>query len=197
MKGVKWMRKKPSPIVLRRVVASLLVIGALSVGIYYLFQESEVSEKKDDPDIVSIGRPAPDFTLPRLNGESVSLHDYREKIIFLNFWATWCLPCRKEMPSMEKLYQTLKGEPFEILAVSIDSSGADVVAPFMADYQLSFPALLDTDAIVMRRYNVNNIPQTFIIDKEGVIVSKFIGSRDWAEEKEIQYIKDLVRKQAE
>jgi len=188
------MNKKLSLRILKRVLAILLVLGAAGTGIYFMFQPAGISGTAAAPTVVAIGQPAPDFTLPNLNGKLVSLHDNKGKIIFLNFWATWCVPCRKEMPSMEKLYQALKGEPFEILAVSIDSYGADVVAPFMADYQLSFPALLDTDGTVRRRYNVNNIPQTFIIDKEGVIVSKFIGSHDWSDEKEIQHFRDLVQR---
>ena len=85
------------------------------------------------------GVPAPNFTLPDLDGKMVSLADYRGKVVFLNIWATWCPPCVEEMPSMEKLYQALKDEDFEILAVSIDVSGAKAVTPFYEKTQAEFP----------------------------------------------------------
>jgi len=117
----------------------------------------------------------------------VSLSDYKGKVVFLNIWATWCPPCREEMPSMEKLYQKLKGEDFEILAVSIDVLGARAVAPFMKEYKLSFPALLDPEGTVQRLYGTTAIPESFIIAKDGVIVSKVTGAKDWASPDTIRF----------
>jgi peroxiredoxin len=101
---------------------------------------------------LELGLPAPDFTFPDLNGKVVSLSDYKGKVVFINIWATWCLPCREEMPSMQKLYDQFKGEAFEILAVSIDSAGRKAVAPFMRELNLTFPALLDTRGDIRSLY---------------------------------------------
>jgi thiol-disulfide isomerase/thioredoxin len=124
----------------------------------------------------------------------VSLSDYRGKVVFLNIWATWCPPCREEMPSMEKLYRELRGEGFEILAVSIDALGAKAVAPFMKEYRLSFPALLDPEGTVQQLYGTTGIPESFIIDKKGIIAEKIIGARNWATPEVIRFFRNLIQK---
>ena len=140
------------------------------------------------------GAPAPDFSLPDLDGKMVSLAGYKGKVVFLNIWATWCAPCVEEMPSMEKLYQELKDEAFEILAVSIDESGVKTVLPFMKKHKLSFPALTDTEGIFKSLYQTTGVPETFIIDKDGIIIEKAIGPRDWATPGAIRYFRKLIQK---
>ncbi|MBI4596320.1 MAG: TlpA family protein disulfide reductase [Candidatus Tectomicrobia bacterium] len=140
-----------------------------------------------------MGSYAPNFTLKDLNGKTVSLTDYRGKVVFLNLWATWCPPCREEMPSMQKLYDQLQGQEFEILAVSIDSDGARSVGPFMNKYGLTFPALLDTDNRVARLYRVTGVPESFIIDKKGVIKKKIIGPMDWSSESARSFFYSLLK----
>ncbi len=135
---------------------------------------------------------APDFTFPDLNGKMVSLSDFRGKVVFLNIWATWCPSCVEEMPSMEKLYQEMKGEDFEILAVSIDVQGAKIVIPFIEKYKLSFPALIDSGGRIKRLYQTTGVPETFIIDKEGIIVQKIIGPRDWSSADAFRYFRNLL-----
>jgi cytochrome c biogenesis protein CcmG/thiol:disulfide interchange protein DsbE len=93
-------------------------------------------------------------------------------VVLLNIWATWCPPCVEEMPSMEKLHQELKDDGFEILAVSIDVSGAKAVIPFMKKHKLSFPALTDTKGAIKSLYQTTGVPESFIIDKDGIIVEK-------------------------
>ena len=143
---------------------------------------------------VKVGLPAPNFTFPGLDGKKVSLTDFKGKVVFINIWATWCPPCREEMPSMEKLYQELKGEDFEILAVSIDTSGAKVVAPFMKEYKLSFPALLDTEGTIQDLYGTTGVPESFIINKEGIIEEIVIGPRDWATPEVVRFLRNLIQK---
>ncbi len=138
------------------------------------------------------GVAAPDFTFPDLNGKMVSLSDFRGKVVFLNIWATWCPSCVDEMPSMEKLYQEMKGEDFEILAVSIDVQGAKIVIPFMEKYKLSFPALIDSRGRIKSLYQTTGVPETFIIDKEGIIVLKIIGPRDWSSADAFRYFRNLL-----
>jgi len=122
---------------------------------------------------------APDFTLPDVEGRPVRLRDFRGKLVFVNFWATWCPPCRLEMPSMERLYQTFKPTDFALLAVSIDRQGAPVVKPFMAELKLTFPALLDSKTEVARQFGLRGLPTTYLIDREGRLIGAAVGGRDW------------------
>ena len=127
---------------------------------------------------------ARDFSLPLLlpaedaTGETVTLSNLRGKVVFLNFWATWCPPCRAEMPSMESLYNRYKDRGFEMLVVNC-AEGDAVVRDFREDFNLTFPIPLDRDGRVSSSYGVQAIPTTFIIDKEGRIVVRFVGSLDW------------------
>jgi len=124
----------------------------------------------------------------------VSLTDYKGNVVLLNIWATWCPPCVEEMPSMEKLHQELKDESFEILAVSIDVSGAEAVIPFMKKHKLGFSALTDTTGAIKNLYQTIGVPESFIIDKDGIIVEKVIGPRDWAASGAIRYFRNLIQR---
>lgn len=139
------------------------------------------------------GRPASDFTLPGLDGKMVSLFDYKGHVVLVNIWATWCPPCIEEMPSMEALYKEFKGENFEILAISIDAMGAKAVAPFIKKYNLSFPALLDPEGTTKISYQTTGVPESFIINKQGIIVEKIIGPRNWVAPEVVRYLRDLIR----
>jgi peroxiredoxin len=135
---------------------------------------------------------AQDFELPTLSGAYVRLSDYRGKVIFLNIWATWCPPCREEMPSMESLYRRMKGRDFEMLAVSIDREGKQVVQPFAVKYGLTFPVLLDPDSKTSRPYGLTGVPETFIIDKNGVIIKKIIGPQNWIRKEWLDYFDHII-----
>ena len=138
--------------------------------------------------------PAPDFTFPGLDGKKVSLSDYKGKVVLVNIWATWCPPCVKEMPSMEKLYRKFKGENFEILAVSIDETGLKAVAPFMEKTRLTFPALIDSKGTIKPVYRITGIPESFIIDKQGVLIKKIVGPLDWATPQVFRFFSSLTQK---
>ena len=137
---------------------------------------------------------APDFSLHDINGKSISLSQFRGKIVFLNIWATWCGPCRVEMPAMEKLYQKFKNESFVILAVSIDSQGESVVIPFLKEYGITFPILFSPDSGIMDIYMVNALPASYIIDKKGNIVTQVLGGRNWFGPKTIETFEYLIHK---
>lgn len=122
----------------------------------------------------------PDFTLPDLQGNKVQLSALRGQVVFINIWATWCPPCIEEMPTMQRLYNRLHGRGLEILAISIDALGAQVVGPFMQQYQLTFPALLDPTGSMERRYRTGGVPESFVVDQQGRLVEKVVGPRDWA-----------------
>ena len=113
-----------------------------------------------------------------LDDELFTLSDHLGKIVFLNFWATWCGPCRTEMPSMELLYDKYRDRGFEILAVN-SGERADGVYSFMASNNFTFPALLDTDGAVSRSYGIQAIPTSYIIDRDGMIILRLTGSIDW------------------
>ncbi len=142
---------------------------------------------------LQLGQSAPDFTFPDLDGKEVSLSDFRGKVVFVNIWATWCPPCREEMPSMQKLYERFKGQDFEILAVSIDADGREAVAPFMQQMNLTFPALLDPDEKIRRLYAITGVPESFIIDRNGILVERVIGALDWAAPKVFRFFQALIQ----
>ena len=171
----------------------LIVLVIVGVGIMFLLQSKKSSFNPYGKPLLGKGVPAPDFTFPGLDGKKVSLADHKGKVVLLNIWATWCAPCVAEMPSMEKLYQELKDEGFEILAVSVDESGAGAVNPFMEKHKLGFPVLLDTKADIKNLYHATGIPESFIIDENGIIVEKIIGPRDWADSGAIRFFRNLIQ----
>ena len=134
---------------------------------------------------------AQNFALKDLNGNEVHLEGYRGKVVFLNFWTTWCPACLVEMPSMEKLYREFKNKDFVILAVDMQED-SETVKKFKAKFKLSFPILLDTDGIVASYYGVNAIPVTYFIDRAGYLYAAAMGARDWASEDAFQLIKHLL-----
>ncbi|UCD10873.1 MAG: TlpA family protein disulfide reductase [Nitrospinaceae bacterium] len=135
---------------------------------------------------------APGFELPSLNGGKVNLLDYRGKVVFINFWATWCGTCEVEMPSMEKLYQRFKDDGFEMLTISIDKDQS-LIEPFMNKYGLTFPVLLDPESTVAKKdYKTTGVPETFIVNREGIIVHKAIGPRQWDSDENMAAFAQLV-----
>jgi len=173
---------------------TLLILIVIMFGVFVLLQCKDSIFNLPKQTRVVAGLPAPNFSFPGLDGKMVSLADYKGKVVLLNIWATWCPPCVEEMPSMEKLYKELKGENFEILAVSIDASGAKDVAPFMQKYKLSFPALLNPKGTIKGLYGAVGIPESFIINKEGIVEKKIIGARDWAALEAIRFLRYLIQK---
>ena len=171
----------------------LIALFLLAAAIIVLLQTKDSSVNPSATSGPGKGAPAPDFTLRGLDGKMVRLSDYRGKVVLLNIWATWCPPCVEEMPSMQKLHQAMKGEAFEILAVSLDEPGAAAVAPFMKKHNLTFPAPIDAKGSLQRLYQTTGIPESFIIDKQGIIREKVIGPRDWAAPAAISYFRDLSR----
>jgi peroxiredoxin len=123
---------------------------------------------------------APDFELRDLEGNVRELASFRGRVVLLNFWATWCPPCRTEMSSMEGLYQTYKDDGLEVVAVSSDVQGAEAVQPFVNHLRLSFTTLLDATGQVTRLYGVTSLPTSYLLDRQGRLVTVAIGGHDWA-----------------
>lgn len=125
--------------------------------------------------------PAPDFLLPDMHGQAVRLSQLRGNVVFLNVWATWCGPCRQEMPTMQTLADRLRGEDFVLLAASQDVDGATTVRPYLEEGGYDFPVLLDVRGEVGKQYGVTGYPETFIIDRQGRVVYHHVGYGDWAQ----------------
>jgi peroxiredoxin len=154
------------------IVASAAVVLAIAFAIVWL------QSSKYEPLVV--GKPAPDFTLSDLNDKTYRLSDFRGKVVFLNFWATWCAPCRDEMPSMEVLYRNFEKDGLVVLAVSIDRvTTTKDIPPFVKSMNLTFPVLLDSWGKTDKPYKRMGVPETFIIDQQGIIREIVIGPKDW------------------
>ncbi|MEK4009685.1 thiol-disulfide oxidoreductase ResA [Peribacillus sp. FSL M8-0224] len=160
------MKTKRSRLILR---TSLLLIMALAV-VYALYLNFFTEKIRVQP-----GDPAPDFVLENMEGDKVQLSELKGKGVFLNFWGTWCKPCEKEMPYMERQYNYFKNQGVEILAVNIGESDV-AIETFAKRYGLTFPILKDKKSVVTETYDITPIPTTFLIDKNGIVTKVITGS---------------------
>lgn len=165
-----------------------IIIVAVSVAVVLI----AVFAKKSSFELVVAGTQAIDFELPDLDGKTRSLGEFKGKVVFLNFWATWCKPCEEEMPSMQQLYAALQGKPFEIVAVSIDKDGPEAVREFVKNYGVTFTVLHDRKGRIKELYKTTGVPETFIIDQNGVIAEKVWGPRDWSKMSSVSTIMELL-----
>jgi len=143
--------------------------------------------------VPKVGSVAPDFQLYDLEGNEVTLTEYRGRVVLVNFWATWCGPCRVEMPAMERLYRQFRRGDFEILAVSTDAQGPAVTKPFKESLGLTFPILHDSDFRVGVTYGARTLPMTFLVDRRGIITHRIFGARDWRSPEARQLIHTLLK----
>ena len=136
---------------------------------------------------------APEFTLQGDDGKPHRLSDYRGKVVVLNFWATWCPPCRYEMPSMERAHKKVHGENIVLLAVNVGEN-EDQVFEFTGQYPVTFQLLLDSDGSVIKKYPVIGLPTTFVIDPSGVVTHRAVGGREWDDEQLLGQLRKLLRR---
>jgi thiol-disulfide isomerase/thioredoxin len=134
---------------------------------------------------------APDFTLDDLNGKPVSLSSLQGKVVFLNFWGSWCKYCRDEMPSIQSMYNSLKSLDFEILAVNVNDS-PQAAKKYIIQNNYSFPVVLDTEYRATQLYGVRGFPTTYIIDQKGYLIGKLVGSRSWDTQEVLTVFKKLI-----
>lgn len=156
----------------RQVYIWIALFALLAWGIWSVLQQDQGSGP-------AIGSPAPEFQIPDINGQSISLKDFRGKAVLLNFWATWCGPCREEIPSLNALYQRYRDQGFVVLGVSVDEEDQDVIEEFLKVIPVDFPILLDPEQTLATTYETFRIPESFFIDPEGKIVGKVSGPQDY------------------
>lgn len=183
------MSQKPSnlPYLVTAVLAMVVIVAAW-VG-------------RDRFQSIGPGMAAPVFEAVTLEGEPASLQDFEGRVVLLNVWATWCPPCVYEMPSMQRLYEKFQGEPFDIVAVSVDAPrgerdgagrvGGDI-REFAEEYGLSFTILHDPQGRIQRTYQTSGVPESFVIGKDGMIYRKVSGATEWDQPEYVEFIRRLL-----
>lgn len=178
---------------MKRALFSWLAMGLTAAALLPAGPVPTSAAPAAERGMVKVGDVAPNFQLRDLAGNMVSLSQLRGKIVLLNFWATWCGPCRVEMPAMEQLYRTFPRKEFEILAVSTDPQGAVVTRPFQQEMGFTFPILHDSEYRVGLTYGARTLPMTFMVDRQGVIRQKIFGARDWDSPEARELIQTLMK----
>ena len=135
---------------------------------------------------------APEFILTGLNGSQIALKNLKGRVILLSFWATWCGPCKEELPSFEAIHRRFTGNELTVLTVAVDEEGAIPVKKFLSSYNYTFQILTDSKSKVLDLYGVERIPTTFLIDKRGRIVGKALGPRNWKSPEAISLFNRLI-----
>jgi cytochrome c biogenesis protein CcmG/thiol:disulfide interchange protein DsbE len=144
---------------------------------------------------VEVGDQVPDYSAPNLAGEEVAFADHLGEVVLINVWATWCGPCRVEMPPIQDIHTRFKDQGFTVLAVSIDTGPGyrEKVDEFVREFGLDFPVLLDPESRIGRVLQTVGVPETFVLDREGRIIKRLIGATDWDSEANQALIKELLR----
>lgn len=138
--------------------------------------------------------PAPEISVKAIaDGSTLKLSALKGKVVLLNFWATWCPPCRDEIPSMMKLDKAMTGKPFQMVAVSMDEGGKPAIDTFFKERGFMLPTYLDSNGMAARSYGVTGVPESFIVDKSGVIVKKIIGGLDWGSPEVASFLEGLMK----
>ena len=187
LKGKRFIRLKDGLLGLLIIVALiLLVLRFQKMG----NPQQEINFNQLKP---KEGYLAPKFTLRNLRGNLEGLDDHAGKVIVVNFWATWCAPCVKEMPSFETLYRRFRSQGLTVLAVSLDKDRSAKVQEFVDKYKLSFPVLLDTEGVAEKLYPSFTIPFTYVIDKQGRVAARIDGPKDWESSETFKAIEYLLK----
>ncbi|KKI91892.1 hypothetical protein WQ54_12235 [Bacillus sp. SA1-12] len=165
---------------MKKILAISILVFLVGYAIYYAINPSNVRVG------VTEGNAAPDFELTTLDGEMMSLSNLQGKKVIVNFWATWCPPCRSEMPDMEKIHHEF-GDDVVIAAVNLTSSekNTELVEKFVKELNLTFPVLLDEKGAINKQFEVLSYPTSYIIDEDGIITSKFVGAMTYEQMKDL------------
>ncbi len=168
---------------IRPSFARFLALIMISMGLISLGIVSFLALSSSYPDPASlelsaipavVNYPAPDLSLRDLAGNDVSLSGYRDSVALVNLWATWCSPCKEEMPALQNFYEEYKDKGFVLIAINQEES-RDLVAPFVQEFGLTFPVWLDLDYLAQRKFNTENLPSSYVIDRSGIVRLMWIG----------------------
>ncbi len=153
--------------------------------------------RSESPKTVAVAKEksaAPDVSVMSLtSGGILKLSDLKGKVVLLNFWATWCPPCREEIPAMMKLNSFMAGKSFQMIAISIDEGGKKVIESFFKETGFSLPTYLDESGASSKAYGITGVPETFIIDKQGIIVKKIVGGAAWDSPEVVAFLEGLMK----
>jgi len=176
-------KKKKKGVASSAIIIVVVVVVAVVISVL-------INKRSFEP--VVAGTTSINFVASNLDGKLRRLDEFKGKVIFLNFWATWCKPCEEEMPSMQRVYDVLKGRNFDMVAISVDTEGPEVVRKFVERYGLTFTVLLDPKGKIKDGYKTTGVPETFIIDQNGVIAEKIRGPRNWDDKRSLKMVLDLL-----
>lgn len=177
----KPVNKKCSCFLMRWLLSALFFFAAINISLPGTTLAGEAA------------KPAPGFSLPSLYGGPVKLEDFKGRYVLLNFWATWCGPCKVEMPSLEALYRKFQSSKLAVVGVSNDMFGATVVRPYVESQGLTFPVLLDPGSDVSNSFRVLSLPTTYLIDPDGNIIGEQSGAENWSAPETLQYFENLLK----
>jgi thiol-disulfide isomerase/thioredoxin len=158
---------------------SVLLTLLISCAVLYIGYRHFIKPRKS---AFGIGHAVPEFSVKKLDGTEFKLSNLAGKTVLINIWATWCAPCREEMPSLGRLHSKVAGKGIEIMAISIDTNGPVEVRKFVEKNGIQFPVYLDPENRVGAFFRTTGVPETFIMDRSGTLIKKFIGPRDWDED---------------
>ena len=174
---------------MKKIAAAVILLGVVIAAVV-LF----AGRQGGGPKLVRVGDAAPDFRLQTLDGRSVSLAELKGKVVMVHFWATWCPPCVEEIPSLDRLSRSLAGQDVAVLAVSVDEGGAAAVSAFLERQGLTLPVLLNPDRSVATSYGTLKFPETYLLDRGGVVRYKIIGAANWDSPDAVKTIRELMAK---
>ena len=160
----------------------LLILIAIAVATMFL-----IPEQKAYKEIASVGKPAPDFEYPDSTGKIWKLSDLRGKVVFINFWATWCTTCKAEMPQKALLYDKMQGKPFQMLGMLFRDDPANLI-DYYKEIRVVAPTLISPNNESAKKFGITGVPETFIIDKDGIVREKLVGPRKWDNEESLALI---------
>ena len=168
----------------------MVIVAAGLLLFFFLAKEGPRGAK-----IIREGDQAPEFRLSTVDGKQISLSDFRGKIVMVHFWATWCPPCVEEIPTLERVYRSFLGKDFELLAVNVDEGGAEAVTSFMQRNRLTLHVLLNPGGSVAKSYGTFKLPETYILDRNGIVRYKVIGPANWSVPENLKAIGNMIDQQ--
>lgn len=171
---------------MKRLILLLLISLTVAAG-------CSKEQKETVADLPALaGNQAPDFTLAGPAGET-RLSSLKGNLVLVHFWATWCPPCREELPELARLDKAMAGKPFRLLGISVDKEGNGAVQRLFGQLKITIPVLFDPSAQVAQQYGTTGVPETFIVSPTGVILKKIVGPLDWNSPEVLAYLADAMK----